>query len=251
MPGNEPNMFLRPLIAHQTFSRALGRGLHAPRLPCQLCPGAFCFCEPISGALGAVWRCWWDDARRCVNACKLVSVVPGRRARPWVGPRLRYGLSACWRCGEGSQLTRRRSVRRTRGDGKFTITPYFGPCARMTLWRESPLARRLLCSLSSRSRSVKFTFNEFGIPSAASSGHYAITAGPDGNLWFVEHTGNMIGRITTAGVITQFAIPTANSAPYGITLGPDGNLWFTESVGKIGRITTAGTITEFTIPANY
>ena len=40
-------MFLRPLIAHQTFSRALGRGLHAPRLPCQLCPGAFCFCEPI------------------------------------------------------------------------------------------------------------------------------------------------------------------------------------------------------------
>src|ERR1039458_7316143 len=23
------------------FSRALGRGLHAPRLPCQLCPGAF------------------------------------------------------------------------------------------------------------------------------------------------------------------------------------------------------------------
>src|ERR1019366_1104558 len=52
MPGNELNIFLRPLIAHQTFSRALGRGLHAPRLPCQLCPGAFCFCEPISAAFG-------------------------------------------------------------------------------------------------------------------------------------------------------------------------------------------------------
>ena len=58
-----------------------------------------------------------------------------------------------------------------------------------------------------------------------------------------------IGRITTAGVITEFPVPTAGSSPRGITAGPDGNLWFTEWLsGKIGRITPAGVISEFTTP---
>ena len=52
--------------------------------------------------------------------------------------------------------------------------------------------------------------------------------GPDGNLWFTERGSNNIGRITTAGVVTEFPIPTANSYPSGIAAGPDGNLWFTE-----------------------
>jgi virginiamycin B lyase len=62
---------------------------------------------------------------------------------------------------------------------------------------------------------------------------------------------NNIGRITTAGAITEFPIPTPSSGPQGITLGPDGALWFTEAASnanKIGRITTAGAITEFPIP---
>ncbi len=60
---------------------------------------------------------------------------------------------------------------------------------------------------------------------------------------------NKIGRITTAGVVTEFPIPTADSAPNGIAAGPDGNLWFTEhAANQIGRITTAGVITEFSIP---
>jgi streptogramin lyase len=89
---------------------------------------------------------------------------------------------------------------------------------------------------------------EFPVPTA-SSVPLAITAGPDGNLWFNEQDGNTIGKITTAGVITEYVIPTANSHPIAITPGPDGNLWFTEFDGhKIGRITTAGVITEFPIP---
>jgi len=77
-----------------------------------------------------------------------------------------------------------------------------------------------------------------------------ITSGPDGNLWFTERFGNNIGRITPAGVITEFPIPTGGSEPDGgITSGPDGNLWFTEGTGnRIGRITTAGVITEFLVP---
>src|SRR5207237_1184647 len=57
-----------------------------------------------------------------------------------------------------------------------------------------------------------------------------------------------IGRITTAGVLTEFPVP-GGGAPEAIATGPDGALWFTEfSTNQIGRITTAGAITEFTVP---
>jgi hypothetical protein len=46
------------------------------------------------------------------------------------------------------------------------------------------------------------------------------------------------GRITTAGVVTNYADPSISS-PEGITAGPDGALWFTNfSNSSIGRITT-------------
>jgi sugar lactone lactonase YvrE len=81
------------------------------------------------------------------------------------------------------------------------------------------------------------------------SGPNAITAGPDGALWFTWYGFNEIGRITTAGAATFYPIPTADSDPDGITAGPDGALWFTEGQGgKIGRITTAGAITEYPLP---
>jgi virginiamycin B lyase len=65
--------------------------------------------------------------------------------------------------------------------------------------------------------------------------------GPDGNLWFTEGLvlpigstlHSSIGRITTAGVVTEFVAP---GYPVGITSGPDGNLWFTDpSDDQIGR----------------
>ena len=76
-------------------------------------------------------------------------------------------------------------------------------------------------------------------------GATGITAGPDGNLWFTTFNSNLVGRITPAGTIAEFPIPTP-SGLQGITAGPDGNLWFCEqSANKIGRITPNGTITEF------
>jgi virginiamycin B lyase len=78
--------------------------------------------------------------------------------------------------------------------------------------------------------------NEFTVPTA-NSAPQAIAAGPDGALWFSEDNGNNIGRIATAGAITETAIPTARSFPAGIAAGPDGALWFVEQTGnKIGRI---------------
>ena len=71
--------------------------------------------------------------------------------------------------------------------------------------------------------------------------------GTDGNLWFTEYAASQIGRITTAGVVTEFnAGITPGAQPANIALGPDGNLWFTEfGIDAIGKITTAGVVTQF------
>jgi streptogramin lyase len=41
---------------------------------------------------------------------------------------------------------------------------------------------------------------------SAQSDAYRITAGPDGALWFTEEYGNRIGRITTSGAVTEYAL---------------------------------------------
>jgi streptogramin lyase/subtilisin-like proprotein convertase family protein len=91
---------------------------------------------------------------------------------------------------------------------------------------------------------------EFSAGITAASSPSSIAAGPDGNLWFTEKNAGKIGRITTAGAVTEFPIPGGSgSQPTPIVAGPDGNLWFTESNGSndnmIGRITPSGTVTQF------
>jgi streptogramin lyase len=68
-------------------------------------------------------------------------------------------------------------------------------------------------------------------------------------LWFTEFLGNKIGRITTSGAFTEFAIPTAGGTPVGIAAGSDGALWFTELSGnKVGQIAVNGIVAEFPVP---
>src|SRR5947208_2311203 len=85
-----------------------------------------------------------------------------------------------------------------------------------------------------------------GNPSGITGSPRGITVGPDGNIWFAEVSG-VIGRITSAGVITEFASDLIrDSGPFAITAGRDGNLWFTEFFGnRIAQITPAGVVTEF------
>jgi streptogramin lyase len=86
------------------------------------------------------------------------------------------------------------------------------------------------------------------IPGAAEgAGVNALTAGPDGNVWFTVSEPDRIGRITPAGVVTLFSRGiTRGGSPRDITGGADGNLWFTETGGRrIGRITPMGLVTEF------
>jgi RHS repeat-associated protein len=76
---------------------------------------------------------------------------------------------------------------------------------------------------------------------------WGITAGPDGNLWFANLLASKIGKITTAGAITEYA---AGTFPCGIATGSDKNLWFTGCLStKISKMTTAGVITPYTLPA--
>jgi hypothetical protein len=73
----------------------------------------------------------------------------------------------------------------------------------------------------------------------------------NGALYFAETS--KIGRISTAGSISEFTLPQPGSVQ-DITRGPDGNLWFTENRANsstandfIGDLTPAGVVKEFPI----
>jgi len=93
---------------------------------------------------------------------------------------------------------------------------------------------------------------EYPIPSVDTK-PLGIATAADGNLWFTESNANRIGRITPAGVVTEFVLAPGLSRTLAVTKGPDGNIWFSgedaaTGASKIGRITPMGTTTTFAIP---
>jgi virginiamycin B lyase len=86
---------------------------------------------------------------------------------------------------------------------------------------------------------------QFVMPSGVAPNGIAV--GPDGNLWFTEQNGALVGRIYPMGNVTPFSLP--GSKPWDVTVGSDGNLWFTDRTDRIGRMTPSGTATEFNLPA--
>ena len=66
-----------------------------------------------------------------------------------------------------------------------------------------------------------------------------ITVGADSALWFVENKSGRVGRVTTAGLVTDYTAGPATSAPRGIANGSDAALWFTQSAAaRLGRMDT-------------
>lgn len=107
------------------------------------------------------------------------------------------------------------------------------------------------------------TIDEFTLPDDQGKNPNSITVGPDNNLWFtwgdtpafsngIGPPGSAFGRMTVAGAVTEFELPTPASEPTSVVVGPDGNLWITEfQVGKIARVTKEGVTTgEFPIPTS-
>ena len=108
-------------------------------------------------------------------------------------------------------------------------------------------------------------FHLFTLPSPTISLN-SIAVGADGNLWFtdVSNTGgptysyvNKIGRVTPAGVFTEFSLSLRKATDFInlLIVGPDSNLWFSidsylpdySAFGEIGRMTPQGATTIYTL----
>jgi streptogramin lyase len=93
---------------------------------------------------------------------------------------------------------------------------------------------------------------------------FGIAAGRDDALWFTDQLRgpepwiSKIGRITHAGDIRYFALPTPEVQAGDIALGADGDMWFTAagssmqrpgsaSGAEIGQITPGGQVRQFAV----
>lgn len=92
-------------------------------------------------------------------------------------------------------------------------------------------------------KSATGTIVEFSVPTA-SSGPTAITAGPDGNLWFLESKTDKIAKITTNGQITEIPLGTTNAFPHQIVTSPDGDLWYVDNDNDLGTVSPDGAVTQ-------
>jgi streptogramin lyase len=82
-----------------------------------------------------------------------------------------------------------------------------------------------------------------------------IAAGPDGNVWFTTETGVLpsapsgtISKITPAGTVTAYQLPSLYPVAGALTAGSDGNLWVVVNVNLLAKVTVNGTVTEFAVP---
>lgn len=108
--------------------------------------------------------------------------------------------------------------------------------------------------ISAQTVAAKPHITEFPAPGRDFMGQVqGITAGSDGALWFVNDS-NVIGRITTQGVVSTITLPQFQFNAQLITSGPDKALWFTlpnsvpgDTTAEIGRLTTSGQFTAFPI----
>lgn len=89
---------------------------------------------------------------------------------------------------------------------------------------------------------------------SASEQPIGVTTGADGNLWFIDANVGIVGKMTTAGAVTEYQL-THIQAGRGMTTGPDGNVWFAgfhdtsgQFTAYVGKITPAGAVTEYQIP---
>ncbi len=83
-------------------------------------------------------------------------------------------------------------------------------------------------------------FTEYPLPSGSKP--LAITAGPDGNMWFTDSGTDKVGKIAIRGALVEYA--ACEELRGGITTGPDGNLWFIGKDGSVCDLTTMGKLTS-------
>jgi streptogramin lyase len=87
-------------------------------------------------------------------------------------------------------------------------------------------------------------FASYPGPTAGATG---LTAGPDGNLWFLNSDELGVFRLGSADFGTVTAWPLDSSIGWSIVTGADGNLWFPKW-NALTRATPGGTMTDFPTP---
>lgn len=93
------------------------------------------------------------------------------------------------------------------------------------------------------------TLTEYKIPTHHSHPYFITLAG-DGNLWFTQAAFDQIGRITPAGVITEFSAGSSMD-PNDMRTGPDGHAWFgAVNPSVIGRVAYDGSVKLYAIPTS-
>jgi virginiamycin B lyase len=77
-----------------------------------------------------------------------------------------------------------------------------------------------------------------------------MTTAPDGSVWFAERGTGKLGRITAAGAVTEFSLPTATAIPQGIVFASDGNVYAPEQgANAIARLDpTTGQSVDIPVP---
>ncbi len=76
----------------------------------------------------------------------------------------------------------------------------------------------------------------------------ALTSGPDGSAWFIDHAKDAIAVMSPAGKLTEYPTPTSHIDAIAVAM--DGTLWFVNSYANtIGKATFPGPkVVEFPIP---
>ena len=108
-------------------------------------------------------------------------------------------------------------------------------------------------------RSTDGTFTQFPLGLAPNQILRSVLVGPDSEIWYLARGTNKLGRITSAGAITEFAVlppptpgvpgPAAQGIGAGVTLGPDNAFWFIDGAnGKVGRWSSTAGTKEFDVP---
>ena len=69
-------------------------------------------------------------------------------------------------------------------------------------------------------------------------------------MWFFDVGQNLLGRVTPAGSITQFAVPATGAGSEGIVGAPDGNVWMVARGSMNGpdwilKVSPAGVVTRY------
>ena len=110
------------------------------------------------------------------------------------------------------------------------------------------LAVLLGATLSAAQAAPVGALKQFKVPTPNSEPR-SITNGSDGNRWFTlggenANVPSQIGRITPAGVITEFGPACEFCTVTDIIQGPDDVLYYTTNNPILGRITTSGEILD-------